>query len=280
MAKRIIRVFPRKTTQTPVDEYAFVGWPQLFVPDADEVHISVAFTWDLPLAERLAVAWGRVAPTSIGGPGAGMRGEEFTPGMYLAPGVVITSRGCPNRCRYSEWECSVPQREGSVRELPITDGWNVQDDNLLACSDGHIRQVFKMLKRQASRASFSGGLEAARLRPWHVELLSDLNPAQIFFAYDRPSELKPLRRAGEMLMTAGMGGKNNHVLRCFVLIGYKGDSQLAAERRMFKAMRAGFLPQAMLYHDDEGRVAPGWGRFRWEWSRLPIVGTRYREVWA
>ena len=49
--------------------------------------------------------------------------------MYMKPGYVITSRGCPNRC----WFCAVPKREGyQLRELPVTDGWIVADDNLLA----------------------------------------------------------------------------------------------------------------------------------------------------
>ena len=54
----IARVFPRKTTATPIDEYAFIGEPGLFIPDdITEVHVSVTFTWDIPLAERLARIW-------------------------------------------------------------------------------------------------------------------------------------------------------------------------------------------------------------------------------
>ena len=42
-----------------------------------------------------------------------MSGGDFVPGRYLAPGYVITSRGCPNRC----WFCSVWRREGALREF-------------------------------------------------------------------------------------------------------------------------------------------------------------------
>ena len=41
----IARVFPSRTAQTPVDEYAFVGDPPLFLPpDITEVHVSVTFS--------------------------------------------------------------------------------------------------------------------------------------------------------------------------------------------------------------------------------------------
>ena len=141
---KVIRVFPRKTKATPTDDAVRINCGPELWDEADEVHISVAFTWDIPRTEWLAKQWAHVAPVKIGGPATGEKGGDFTPGMYLKHGYVITSRGCPNRC----WFCSVPKREGDIRELPITEGWNVLDDNLLACSDEHIRGVFAMLARQ------------------------------------------------------------------------------------------------------------------------------------
>ena len=123
--RKIARVFPRRTNASPKDALAFFDVPGMFPVEVDEVHISVAFTWDIPRAERLAKTWEKMAPVKLGGPALGAAGEDFTPGMYLKPGYVITSRGCPNRC----WFCSVPKREGSLRELPITEGNNVLDDN-------------------------------------------------------------------------------------------------------------------------------------------------------
>ena len=94
---RILRVFPRRTKQTPTDDMAFVGDPGLFMPDADEVHVSVTFTWDKSEAERLAESWGKHYGTvKVGGPAYGDRGDTFTPGMYVKEGVTFTSRGCPN----------------------------------------------------------------------------------------------------------------------------------------------------------------------------------------
>ena len=55
--KRIIRVFPHKNSYTPDDEYAFIGMPQLFIPEHDEIRVSCTFTWDKKLCEELAYQW-------------------------------------------------------------------------------------------------------------------------------------------------------------------------------------------------------------------------------
>ncbi|MFA5379682.1 MAG: hypothetical protein WC455_28245 [Dehalococcoidia bacterium] len=267
---RIIRVFPRRTKATPTDDLARVGLPEMF-DEADEIHISVAFTWDLPEAERLEKQWRHVAPVKIGGPATGERGVDFTPGMYLKKGYVITSRGCPNRC----WFCSVPKREGDIRELPITEGWIVQDNNLLACSDSHINAVFAMLKDQHQPIQFTGGLEAARMRPWIAASLKRLRPKQVFFAYDTADDLEPLREAGGMLLDAGFTMQpKNHSMRCFVLCGYPKDTIGAAERRMHETMNAGFTPMAMLLKDETGRQDRVWRRFQREWARPAIIHKR------
>lgn len=262
---KTIRVFPRRTNATPTDDLAFVGYPSMFA-EADKVHISVTFSWDLPEAERLEKEWRNIAPVTIGGPATGQRGEEFTPGLYLKKGYVITSRGCPNRC----WFCSVWRREGeTLRELPVTDGWNVLDDNLLACSDSHIKAVFAMLARQGQRPFFTGGLEAERLKPWHVEELARLNPAEMFFAYDTPNDRDPLYEAGKMLQAVGF--KRTHPLRAYVLIGYPSDTFEKAESRLFDCLNAGFTPMAMLYRDKTGERDPAWVKFAWPWARPATI---------
>jgi hypothetical protein len=271
---RIARVFPRRTRATPTDELAFVKPPDLFAPEVDEVHISVAFSYDMPTAERLAEAWSIVAPVKIGGPATGERSGEFVPGMYLKPGYTITSRGCPNRC----WFCGVWRREGrEVRELPIMDGWNVLDDNLLACSEPHIRAVFAMLARQGRQAEFTGGLEAARLESWHVDLLAGFSQKPTaFFAYDEEADYEPLVRAGKMLWDAGFTW-SGRPLRCYVLIGMPGDTFDAAEKRLKDTIRAGFVPMAMLWRDKHGMTELAWRRFQREWARPAIIASKLRE---
>lgn len=268
----LIRVFPRRTTATPTDQCAFIGNPPMFWPDADEVHVSVAFSWDRAEGERLADAWTATGlPVKLGGPAYDAPGGEFVPGRYLKPGHVITSRGCPNHC----WFCAVPRREGGLRELAIADGWIVQDDNLLACSGAHIRAVFTMLKRQPHRAELRG-LEANLLQGWHVDLLADLKPARMYFAYDTPDDLDPLRLAGAMLSEAGLR-RESHRICAYVLIGSPGDTFDDAERRLFETWAAGFYPFAMLYRNQRGDARRDWARFQRLWTRPQIVATKVRD---
>lgn len=251
---------------------AFIGYPPLFRPEADEVHISTVFTWDLSETDRLARAWGNFYPVRVGGPAWKQPEMEFETGLYLKEGYVITSRGCPNRC----WFCDVWKvYGGKVIELQIKDGWIVQDDNLLACSEKHIRNVFAMLLRQPKKAVFSGGLEARRLKDWHIDLLTDLNPRQVFFAYDTPNDLEPLIEAGRKLNNAGFT-INRRKLYCYVLIGYPGDTFDKAEKRCQDALFWGFIPFAMLYRDKEGKYDLTWRRFQREWARPAIIMSKIK----
>lgn len=266
------RVFPRRTRATPDDDMAFIGAPGLFPPDVDQVNISVSFTWDIPEAERLALEWENIAPVKIGGPALKTPGGEFMPGQYLRHGYTITSRGCPLKC----WFCPVWKTQPEAIELPIKDGWLVQDDNLLACSEGHIRTVFAMLKRQPQRAEFTGGLEPAFLRDWHVDLLADLNPKQIFSAYDTPDDREPLLVAGKMLQAAGFTFKSRK-LRCYVLIGHPDDTTDAASERMQHVIASGFWPMAMLWRSNKGDTDYSWRKFQRLWARPAIISARIKS---
>ena len=275
---RIARVFPNRNKATPIDDLAFIGSPDLFSThyEIDKVHISVTFSWDIQTAENLEKEWKQIAPTEIGGPAMGLPGGDFAPGMYLRKGYVITSRGCPNRC----WFCSVWKREGDrLRELPITEGFIVQDDNLLSCSEGHIRGVFAMLARQPQRPIFSGGLESKKLQKWHVEELLKLKPKEMFFAYDTPDDTEPLFEAGKLLLKNGFNRQSQN-LRCYVLTGYPGDTFEAAEKRFNETMQAGFMPFSMLYRNLSGERDPAWIKFNWPWTRPAAISKKYREVMA
>lgn len=273
--KRILRVFPRKTKATPTDDFVRINRPPELFDEADEVHISVTFTWDLKRAEWLANQWQPVAPVKIGGPALNDRGNDFMPGLYLKHGYVITSRGCPNSC----WFCDAWKREGrEVRELPIVDGWNVLDSNLLACSEKHIRNVFAMLKRQPIKAQFTGGLEAKILKDWHIDLLSDLKPGRVFFAYDTPDDYGPLLSAAKRIFDAGFLSKESNNIRAYVLVGYKGDTITAAEKRLKDVLRMGIFPMAMVYRNATGYRDPVWIKFAWPWSRPACISSFKKEL--
>ena len=268
----VLRVFPRKTHATPEDNYVAIDFPGLFIPeDITEIHVSVTFTYDLPQAERLADAWSHYGNVKIGGPAFNQPGGEFTPGMYIKEGYVITSRGCTNHC----WFCAVPKREvNGLHELTIKDGWNVLDDNLLACSEKHIRDVFAMLKRQKHKARFTGGLEAKILKAWHCELLADLKPERMYFAYDTPDDYEPLMEASKLLKQYGLLAPRKCGVYC--LCGYPKDSFENAEARFMQVIRLGMCPYAMLWRDKNGATNQEWRKLQREWIAPQIIYTKLK----
>lgn len=271
---RLIRVFPRRTKATPDDELAYFGPPDLFA-QADEVHVDCTFTCDKPAAERLAEQWGRVAPTKVGGVAYGDPGQDFVPGRYIKRGYTFTSRGCPRRC----WFCSVWKRDPVPRLLPIQDGWNVLDDNLLACPRPHVEAVFGMLARQGRRVEFTGGLEARSLEDYQVGLLAGLKPRpNCFFAYDPGDPFETLRDAARRLLSAGFTARS-HRLRCYVLIGFPRDTFADAERRLRQMLSVGFTPMAMLWKPETPSAErwappPDWRGFQKRWARPAIIHAR------
>jgi hypothetical protein len=278
MAKRIIRVFPRKTKATPDDALARFGPPDLF-DEADEVHVSVTFTYDKPAAERLAELWRHVAPVKIGGVAYGDTSLEFIPGRYIKPGYTITSRGCPRRC----WFCGVWKKWPEPNVLPIYDGWNVLDDNLLACPVEHVQGVFAMLRRQKRRVEFTGGLEALSLQDYQVDLLASLRPRpNMFFAYDPQDEFATLESAARRLLEAGFT-RGSHRLRSYCMIGYPKDTFDLAEARLRALVSIGFTPFAMLWkpdHPSQEKYMPGpeWRAFQRRWARPAIIHARTMAV--
>lgn len=274
MNKKIIRVFPHKTNATPTDENVRIATLPTLSDEADEIHISVAFTWHIEWAEKAAKHWKVVAPVKIGGPAFDEPGNDFVPGMYMKKGYVITSRGCNNRC----WFCAVPAREGGIiRELPITNGWIVTDDNLLACSNKHINDVFEMLKKQPYRPLFVGGLEAKLLTPEMACKLREVKSQRMYFAYDTDDDLEPLQQAGRYLFNAGFT-KTSHVLQCYVLIGYPNDTFEKAEKRLRETWDAGFMPFGMLYRDIQGQQPTAWKRFQRGWANPIITACKLKEL--
>lgn len=272
---RILRVFPRRTSMTPMDPLVFIGDPPLFRPrlgEVDEVHISITFTWDIKEGRRLEGAWAqRFAVVKIGGPAidADLPGE-FTSGLYVKKGVTFTSRGCPRRCPW----CFVPKREGPVRELEIKPGWLVQDNNLLATSHGHQEKVFEMLRSQKRVVSFPGGLDSRLMTDWFVEQLRTLKIGQVFFAADSVAGLENLRGIRERLFFL-----SRHQLRCYVLIGFGGESVAGATARLQEVWDMGFLPFAQLYRDTMHNTAHRI-RYSAEWRALARLWSRPAAMFA
>ena len=173
--------------------------------------------------------------------------------------MTITSRGCNKKCTW----CHVPNREGILRELKIKDGWVIQDNNLLQCSNRHIEKVFNMLKQQPKAVSFKGGLDTSILNEWHRKLLDQIRLKEIWVACDTPSAIKTLQKASRVL-----DGIKMYKKFCFVLIGFNNETQLEAEKRLEQVYNLGFLPFAQLYQPEKRiEYSKEWKSFARTWSR-------------
>ncbi len=266
----ILRVFPRRTSFTPVDEYAFVGDPPMIRPEADEVHISCTFTWDREEAIRLLQAWAQFYPSvMLGGIAISQGYDGFIPGRYIKHGVTFTTRGCNNQCPW----CLVPEREGKLRLLDrhqIIPGHIIQDNNLLQAPRWHIERVFEMLRKQRRAVSFPGGLDATLLSDRMAEELRGLSIDQVFLAADTDGSLRPLEKAIEQLSCLG-----RNKLRCYVLLAYEGESMEKGLARLIRVWELGAMPFAQLYQPPDRYIqySKEWRGLARTWSRPAAMKT-------
>jgi len=269
---KILRVFPYRTSYTPDDELVFIGMPPLIIPEHDEVHVSCTFTWDKALCEELAFQWeGRTdKPVKLGGVAYNSPVKGFTPGLYVKKGVTFTSRGCNNRCGF----CLVPKLEGTLKELPITSGNIIQDNNFLQTSHEHKNKVFKMLESQKG-ICFKGGLEADLIDDHFVENVKNLRIKELWLACDTDATIPALQRACKKLKLAGF---THNKIYCYVL-SYGKDME-KDEARARAVYDAGAMPFMQLYRDfsDKKTEYPKeWNQFQRQWSRPAAIKAHMKK---
>lgn len=258
---RILRVFPRRTSHTPLDAMVFVGDPQLAQPEADEVHISCTFTWDKAEAERLKLAWSQYySMVKVGGPAYDDPcTNNFAPGRYVRGGIVYTSHGCNNQCPW----CLAWRREGGISLDRINEGNILQDNNILQCPRHHIESVFDMLSTQRG-VVLAGGIEAGLVEQWSADRIRGLRLKAIFLACDTDNAIKPLRKALKLLSLP------QDKVRCYVLLRHKPDeTRMRALIRLLEVYEAGAIPFAQLYQPPEETIDHPieWKRFARTWQR-------------
>ena len=273
--KKILRVFPQRTSYTPIDDFVCIGEPpnvRGWLPEYDEVHISCCFTWDKTYCEHLKYQWQGVTnkPVLLGGPAYNSPIDTFTPGMYVKQGVTFTSRGCNNAC---EW-CAVSEREGKIKELPVTVGNIIQDNNFLSTSIRHKNLVFEMLKSQKG-ICFKGGLQANLIDDHFIAGIAELKVKELWLACDTDSALPAVINAIDKLTKAGY--TKEHIM-CYVLIG---DDMNANEKRLQAIFNAGALPRAQLYQPIDGdKIYYGqeWTSFNGRWCRPARTKAHMKQV--
>lgn len=267
---RILRVFPKRTSFTPKDNLVEIGYPGLWKPRVDEVHISCLFTWDKIHCARLKREWSTYYPVvKLGGPAYGFDGDEFVAGRYIKQGITFTSRGCDFSCPW----CLVPKMEGKFRVLKtIIPGNIIQDNNILLANRDHLAKVFSMLKTQRA-IRFSGGLDARMLRHWHIEELRGLRIKELWLALDSWRKQRQFESVVSELKRAGF---YRNQIRCYVLAGFNEPIQEAEDRLRF-AYECGALPFIQVYQPPLSvkRMAGGRSRednlFIRKWSRPAAI---------
>lgn len=264
MAK-IIRVFARQTSYTPVDDYCFYDFPPFpaLIPSHDEVHISCTFTWDKPRARELAFQWEMATdkPVKIGGPAFNSPSTEFVQGLYLKPNIIFTTRGCNNKCPW----CIVPELEGKLKQLETIPMGNViQDNNFLQADRAHKEKVFEMLKTQ-KQICFKGGLEPDLIDDHFVNAITGLRISELWLACDTDARF-PLFAAGcEKLAKAGFSREK---IKCY-LLSY-GKNRAADENRARQVYEVGAMPFVQLYRDFseiKTMYSTDWERWARMWQR-------------
>jgi hypothetical protein len=98
----------------------------------------------------------------------------------------------------------------------------------------------------------------------------------MYFAYDQKSDYEPLIEAGKLLREGGITKASNRA-KCYVLIGYPGDTMDAAEKRLRDTWDAGFMPYAMLFRDNSGIISRDWSQFQRSWVRPEIVISKLKN---
>jgi hypothetical protein len=263
-----------------MDEFVFIGRPPFrqMIPDHDEVHISCIFTWDRTECESLSEAWQDVTdkPVKLGGVAYGSSCKDFIPGLYIRDEITFTSRGCDNCCPW----CVVPKMEGVLRELPITPGRWVQDNNFLQTSRTHKEKVFDMLRSQ-QRICFKGGLDSRLVDDHFVRAIQGLHIEELWTACDTSAAIPQSVDAIRRLARAGF---SRHKIYCYVLIGDDMDEN---EDRCRAIYTAGAMPRAQLYRDfseQKTEYSKEWRNFERMWQRPPATvahmerGTDFREI--
>lgn len=271
---KILRVFVKRTSQTPVDNYVRIGIPDLFRPkDIDEVHISALFTWDKEEAYKLQKDYLQYYPkVLIGGPAFtdNSYDQNFYPGRYVKRGVTITTRGCNNNCPW----CLVPKSEGRFKEINIELGNIIQDNNILLASRSHLQKVFQMLRTQR-QIRFLGGLDKRLLKDWHIEELKSLKIFELWLSFDSWDNRKEFIKIIEKLKKSGF--KRNQI-RCYVLAGFNEPIRASEDRLKF-VYECGALPYIQIYQpiSEKKRFAGETSRednlFVRRWSRPAIIKT-------
>ncbi len=260
------------------------GWSKSIIHwrEDDNVYVSVAFTWHLPLAYKLC-QWNQQAGLRVhaGGPAVDLMPhyladvtEETGGEMYPLPlrrhnpDATFTTRGCIRRCPF----CAVPIIEGDFRELKEwTPAPIICDNNLLAASQKHFDTVINRLKNFKG-VDFNQGLDARLLNAHHIERLKELRLPILRFAWDNTALEPTVMDAIKRVLDAGFPKRRVH---CYVLFGFNDTSEDALYRAK-KVKALGIKPFLQRYQPLDALVKDAYVGQNWTAKEL----ARFQRYWC
>jgi len=183
--------------------------------------MSVPFTWLLPRAQRIIDNFPGV--WLVGGPAISLMpgylkgcqiGYQYDGVLQrINPEATRTSAGCPRKCTF----CGVKNISGpTLREFAVwPDLPVICDDNLLACTPQHFKEVCRRLERHGW-CDFNQGLDCRLLARWHADQIAKIKKPIVRLALDSDDLRDVWATALDYLLTAGCAKRR---IRSYVLCG-------------------------------------------------------------
>jgi len=193
----------------------------------DKVFISSLFTWNVPQVIEIArvcrsyisddVIVGGIAATMLANEiessvdvkvvrGCMPEIDNCRPDYSLFPdidySIGYTTRGCPRRCAF----CGVWKIEPKYYEISDWTNWIdvrkpriiILDNNILATSDKHFKDVVKKLVRYGKAVDFNTGIDCRLLTEDKAKMLSLLDIPTVRLAFDTMKSDGHIQRAIEL----------------------------------------------------------------------------------
>ena len=198
--------------------------------------------------------------------------------------IVFTSRGCIRKCQF----CVVPKVEGGMRDEkpsimslihPYHKKVTIWDNNFLASP--YAKYMLKELVDYGIEADFNQGLDARLMDEETAGLLSDVKSKSIHMAYDWPWEGPYIRKAIDLLGSAGYKKKN---LIFYMLYNFwdeqhrKGDTPDDFLLRLKNLMTWGASVYPMRFIPLDSLTRTGYVSPLWAHDKLEMIADARRVL--